>query len=164
MIGLVLTTTSMGALIPILDDAGVADKPFGAFAFGAGALGEFAPIIAITVLLIGDNPWTEGLWLGAFVVVAVALVLVASRPTPPRFDALISRHLATYGQLPVRVAVLLLALDAVPRLRARRRSVARELHRRDPLPADAPRAVSARLVEPRCGRSGSASRSRSSSS
>ena len=48
LIGLVLTTTSMGALIPILDDAGVADKPFGAFAFGAGALGEFAPIVAIT--------------------------------------------------------------------------------------------------------------------
>ena len=110
LIGLVLTTTSMGALIPILDDAGVADKPFGAFAFGAGALGEFAPIVAISVLLIGDNPWSEGLWLGAFVVVAFALVLIASRPTPPKFDALISRHLATYGQLPVRVAVLLLAM------------------------------------------------------
>ena len=82
----------------------------GAFAFGAGALGEFAPIVAISVLLIGDNPWSEGLWLGAFVVVAFVLVVIASRPTPPKFDALISRHLATYGQLPVRVAVLLLAL------------------------------------------------------
>src|SRR5262245_16204540 len=109
LVGLVLTTTSMGALIPILDDAGVAETPFGAYAFGAGALGEFAPIIAITVLLIGDNPWSEGLWLGAFVVIAVALVFVASRPTPPRLDALIQRHMATYGQLPVRVAVLLIA-------------------------------------------------------
>ena len=59
MIGLVLTTTSMGALIPILDNAGVSDKPFGAW-FGAGALGEFAPIIAISVLLIGDNPGAKG--------------------------------------------------------------------------------------------------------
>jgi Kef-type K+ transport system membrane component KefB len=109
IVGLVLTTTSMGALLPILDDAGVTDKPFGTFTLAAGAIGEFAPIVAITVLLVGDNPWTEALLLCAFVAIALALAVVATRPTPPKIDALISRHLSTYGQLPVRVAVVLLA-------------------------------------------------------
>jgi Kef-type K+ transport system membrane component KefB len=109
LIGLVLTTTSMGALIPILRDAGETDSPFGAFALAAGAVGEFGPIVAIAILLIGDNPLSEVLWLSAFVVVVLGLAFVATRPQPPKVDALISRQLTTYAQLPVRFAVLLLA-------------------------------------------------------
>jgi len=110
MIGLVLTTTSLGSLIPILSDTGLLEKPFGTFTLAAGAMGEFGPVVAITLLLVGDNPLSEALWLSAFVFVAVGLGYVASRPQPPRFDALISRHLTTSSQLPVRIAVLLLAL------------------------------------------------------
>jgi Kef-type K+ transport system membrane component KefB len=109
LIGLVLTTTAMGALVPILNDAGQTRRPFGAFALAAGAVGEFGPIVAIAILLAGDNPLIEALWLGAFVLAALALAFVASRPQPRRVDALMLRQTTTYGQLPVRLAVLLLA-------------------------------------------------------
>ena len=110
LIGLVLTTTSMGALVPILRDANVIDRPFGRFTLAAGSVGEFAPILAITLLLVGDNPLQEALWLGAFVAAALLLALVATRPQPPRMDEVISRHLTTSSQLPVRIAMFLLAV------------------------------------------------------
>ncbi|MGH8977019.1 MAG: cation:proton antiporter [Acidimicrobiia bacterium] len=109
LIGLVLTTTAMGALVPILNDAGQTRRPFGAFALAAGAIGEFGPIVAIAVLLAGDNPLIEALWLAAFVLAALALAFVATRPQPRQVDALLIRQTTTYGQLPVRLAVLLLA-------------------------------------------------------
>jgi Kef-type K+ transport system membrane component KefB len=109
LIGLVLTTTAMGALVPILNDAGQTRRPFGAFALAAGAIGEFGPIVAIAVLLAGDNPLIEALWLAAFILAALALAFVATRPQPRQVDALLIRQTTTYGQLPVRLAVLLLA-------------------------------------------------------
>jgi Kef-type K+ transport system membrane component KefB len=109
LVGLVLTTTSMGALLPILHDANVLSRPFGTFTLAAGAIGEFGPIVAITLLLAGDNPWTEAVWLGAFVGVALILAFFATRPQPLRIDELIARHLSTSSQLPVRVAIALLA-------------------------------------------------------
>jgi Kef-type K+ transport system membrane component KefB len=110
IIALALTTSALGVLMPILRDAHVLTRPFGACALAAGAAGEFGPIIAITLLLVGDNPWTEALWLVAFVAIALVLAFFATRPQPPRFDAIIARHLTTSSQLPVRVAVLLLAV------------------------------------------------------
>jgi Kef-type K+ transport system membrane component KefB len=110
MIGLVLTTSTLGALVPILRDAGALSRPFGRYTLAAGAVGEFAPIIAVTLLFAGDRPARQALWLGAFVVIALVIAFVATRPQPPRFDEIISRHLTTASQLPVRVALLLLAV------------------------------------------------------
>src|SRR5262245_35544882 len=71
MIGLCLTTTALGVLVPMMHDRGLGNTAFGRYVMGAGTLGEFAPIIAVTILLTGDQPFREVLLLAAFIVVAV---------------------------------------------------------------------------------------------
>ncbi len=46
----------------------------------------------------------------AFIVVAVTTVLLASRAQPPRVVALLTRHMESSAQLPVRVALLMILL------------------------------------------------------
>ena len=113
LIGLVLTTTAIGTLLPILRDREILPTRFGVLTLGAGAVGEFAPILAITLLLTGDNPAEEGLLLVAFVLVALGAAWVAARPQPPAVVASLHRNIRTSAQLPVRIAVLLLAVMIV---------------------------------------------------
>ena len=110
LIGLVLTTTAIGTLLPILRDRDILPTHFGVLTLAAGAVGEFGPILAITLLLTGDNPAEEGALLVAFVLVALGAAYVASRPQPPGFVQTFHRTLRTSSQLPVRIAVLLLVL------------------------------------------------------
>jgi len=110
LIGLVLTTTAIGTLLPIFRDRGILATRFGVFAVAAGAVGEFGPILAITLLFSGDNPAKESLLLVAFVVVALGAAYVASRPQPPAVVESLQRNIRTSAQLPVRIAVLLLVL------------------------------------------------------
>ncbi|MFE6489728.1 cation:proton antiporter, partial [Streptomyces sp. NPDC057757] len=53
--GLVLTTTALGTILPILRDSGELPTPFGSLVMATGAVGEFGPIIAIAVLLSGNS-------------------------------------------------------------------------------------------------------------
>jgi len=71
-------------------------------------VGEFAPIVAIAVLLDGRNPETTSFLLFVFVVVAVAASVVAARPHPPRLIRFLHRHVYSSAQLPVRISVLLI--------------------------------------------------------
>ena len=113
LIGLVLTTTAIGTLLPILRDRDVLPTQFGVLTVAAGAVGEFGPIIAITLLLSGSSPVKEGALLVAFVLVALGAAYVASRPQPPTVVQTLHRHVRTSAQLPVRIAVLLLAIMAL---------------------------------------------------
>jgi Kef-type K+ transport system membrane component KefB len=108
LIGLALTTTAFGTLLPMLQDRGVLATPIAPYILAAGAAGEFGPIIAITLTLSGGNPALEGLLLIGFVVVALAAAFVATRPQPPRVVETLRRHSQTSSQLPVRVVMLLL--------------------------------------------------------
>jgi Kef-type K+ transport system membrane component KefB len=108
LIGLVLTTTAFGTILPMLQDRGVLDTPFGPYILAAGAVGEFGPIIAITLTLSGGNPALEGLLLVGFVLVALGAAYVATRPQPPVVVEALRRHSRTSAQLPVRVVMLLL--------------------------------------------------------
>jgi Kef-type K+ transport system membrane component KefB len=107
LVGLVLSTTAIGTLLPIVRDAGLLDSRFGTYLLAAGSVGEFGPIVAIALLLTTDNPLKTTLFLGAFVVVTLAAVALALRPRSERMERLLSHHLHTSVQLPVRVVVLL---------------------------------------------------------
>jgi Kef-type K+ transport system membrane component KefB len=103
-----LTTTAIGTLLPILRDGGELTTRFGRNVLAAGAVGEFGPIVLLSVLLsrsgtIGGQP----LLLIAFVVIAAAACAVALRARPPYLVALFARTLHTTSQLPVRVSLLL---------------------------------------------------------
>ena len=110
MIGLALTTTALGTLLPMMSDRDEVHTRFGGFVLAIGAAGEFLPVCAIALLLTASNPFAEGLLLVVFVVLAAASIAVALRPTPPRIALLLRRHVESSAQLPVRIAVLLISL------------------------------------------------------
>ena len=107
LIGLALTTTALGTLLPMLRDADALESEFGALILAVGTVGEFLPIVAIALLLTSDNPGATALLLVVFIVLAVGATLVATRARSPRVVGLMQRHLNSSAQLPVRVAVLM---------------------------------------------------------
>ncbi|MGC2402554.1 MAG: cation:proton antiporter [Acidobacteriaceae bacterium] len=116
-IALALATTAMGTFMPMLRDAGRLDSKFGAFVLAAGAVGEFAPIIGVSLVLTHENaPEKQAALLVGFVVVAVGVALVALSLRPPRILNLLERGLHSSTQLPICISLLLLiSLDQVSR-------------------------------------------------
>jgi Kef-type K+ transport system membrane component KefB len=112
IVGLALTSTALGTLLPMLSDTGVLETKFGALVLGVGTVGEFGPIVAVAVLLTRKDPVITSALLVLFVVVAVICALLATRRQPPRLVALLRRHLHSSAQLPVRISVLLVVLLA----------------------------------------------------
>jgi Kef-type K+ transport system membrane component KefB len=108
-LGLALTTTALGALLPILRDSGMSGGRFGTRIMAIGSVGEFGPVLVIAVVFTHRNPGTTALLLLVFVVAAVAAAVLAARPLSPRLLRLLRRHLNSSVQLPIRIAVLLLA-------------------------------------------------------
>lgn len=111
LVAVALTTTAIGALLPILRDAGELTRQFGTLTLAAGAMGEFGPLLLLSLVPLTAEQTFEGnaLVLVAFVAIAVAAAVVAVRVQPPRFVVMLRRHLHMTSQLPVRLAVLLTA-------------------------------------------------------
>jgi Kef-type K+ transport system membrane component KefB len=110
VVALCLTTTALGTLLPMLHDNGVLRTPLGPSILSVGAIGEFGPIVAVAVLLTDRDARLTFLLLALFVVVAVIAALLATMVHPPRFIALMRKHLHSTAQLPVRISVLLVVL------------------------------------------------------
>jgi Kef-type K+ transport system membrane component KefB len=110
VIGLCLTTTALGTLLPILRDEGEVGNPYGTRILAIGAAGEFGPIVAIAVLLSTDAPATSVLMLTAFTVIAVLAIAFSHKPLPKRVQKVLHRTMRTSGQLVVRLALVVLAL------------------------------------------------------
>jgi Kef-type K+ transport system membrane component KefB len=107
IVGLALTTTTLGTLLPILGDAGVLKTTFGADTIAIGTVGEFGPIVAVAVLLAHKDPVASVAVLLAFVAIAVVAALLATKAHQPKLVALLKRHLNSSSQLPVRASILL---------------------------------------------------------
>jgi Kef-type K+ transport system membrane component KefB len=105
--GSAMATTAMGTLIPILRDAGDLRTRWGTYMLGAGAMGEFGPILLVTLILSTGHPLNEALLLIGFVVLAVLTGVVAVR-SAVRGWPLLERTLESSSQLAVRLAVLLI--------------------------------------------------------
>jgi Kef-type K+ transport system membrane component KefB len=106
-LGLAFATTAVGTLLPILKDAGDTQTRFGTFILAAGAIGEFGPIVGVSLLLAGDNPAHTMVLLGMFVVIAAIGIALAMQPRRGRVLRLIGETLTTSAQLAVRVAILI---------------------------------------------------------
>jgi Kef-type K+ transport system membrane component KefB len=83
------------------------ESPFGRILLASGTIGEFAPVVAVTVLLGTLSPGIEAVLLIFFVALTLAVAVAASRPQPPAFVDAVQRHLGTSTQLPVRFVLLL---------------------------------------------------------
>ncbi len=101
-----MATTAIGTLLPILRDAGELRTRFGTLLLAAGAIGEFGPILLLTLFLSTDEPVKQAVILLAFVALAVLTGLFAVRSTGRRWHVL-ERTLESSSQLAVRLIVLL---------------------------------------------------------
>ncbi|WP_327355917.1 cation:proton antiporter [Streptomyces sp. NBC_01304] len=109
-IGVALTSTALGTVLPVLRDAGDLSSRFGSVMMAFGAVGEFGPIIAMALLLSGRSPGKSTVLLALFALLTAAAVFWALRPRPPWFSNVIAKTLHSSAQFAVRFVVLLLAL------------------------------------------------------
>lgn len=109
VIGIALSSTALGTLMPILRDARELNTPFGQVVTAVGAVGEFLPLIAISVFLsTRTTPVAAAVLLG-FVLLAVLAILLARRLPHGRLHSLIRATIHTSEQFGVRFVLLLIA-------------------------------------------------------
>lgn len=108
-VGVALCSTALGTLMPMLRDAGELRTPFGLAVGAVGAVGEFGPLLAISLFLSGRKPLTAALVLIAFAAIAGAAIWFAARGGHERFHGIVRATLHTSGQFAVRFVVLVIA-------------------------------------------------------
>ena len=109
-IGLALTTTALGTLLPILHDNDMLGGKFGRYVLAAGAVGELFPIVAISLFLTKRNQFVA---IGSILAVAAAALLLTTIPRllgPKRMHALIVQGQRATAQATLRWSVVLLVL------------------------------------------------------
>ena len=108
-IGLAMSTTAVGVLVPILRDENELKSNFGRFVFSAGVLGEFAPL---TILAIFFNPvhnnFSSILIVIFFIIIALSILFAVKRWQPPYIVNLMRKTMNNSGQLALRLSILLL--------------------------------------------------------
>ena len=109
IIAIALSSTALGTLIPILRDAGELGSPFGKATTAMGAVGEFGPLVAISIFLGTRSPGVSTLVLALFVSITGVAIFVAVRMQHGHLHRLVSASLHTSGQFAVRVVIFTLA-------------------------------------------------------
>lgn len=105
-VGSAMATTAIGTLIPILSDADELKTRFGTYLLGAGAMGEFGPILLITLVFSTKSAAANAGILVLFVALAVAAGILAVRSVGRGWN-LFERTLETSSQLAIRSAVVM---------------------------------------------------------
>jgi Kef-type K+ transport system membrane component KefB len=107
-IGLALTTTALGTLLPILQDNNMLGGKFGRNVIAAGAVGELFPIVAISLFLTKRSQYIALASLLAVVVAALLLTVVPRLLGERRMKALIDQGRRATAQTTLRWTVVLL--------------------------------------------------------
>ena len=107
-IGIALTSTALGTIMPVLRDSGDLRTPFGVAVIALGAIGEFGPLLAISLFLSGRSPLVAALVLIGFAIVAAAGIWLATRDVRHAVHRAITATLHTSGQFGVRLVVLVI--------------------------------------------------------
>jgi Kef-type K+ transport system membrane component KefB len=110
LIAIILCSTSLGVLVPVLKDAGQISSSFGQLVVAAGTIADFGAVILLSIFFSGEGGIGSTLLLiGALVLLAIvvfAAVRSAERTSLIRDDLL--RLQDTTAQIRVRAAVVLL--------------------------------------------------------
>ena len=109
-IGLALTTTALGTLLPILHDHHMLSGDFGRYVLAAGAVGELFPIVAISLFLTGRGEFVAIASILAVGVIAILLTLVPRIIGPARVRAVIRQGRRATSQTTLRWSIVLLLL------------------------------------------------------
>ena len=109
-IGLALTTTALGTLLPILQDNKMLDGKFGRYVLAARAVGELFPIVAISLFLTKREQFIA---IGSLLAVGVVALLLTAAPRligERRLRALIKQGARATAQSTLRWSIVLLVL------------------------------------------------------
>ncbi len=79
--GSAMATTAIGTLIPIITDAGEMRTRFGTYLLGAGAVGEFGPILIVTLVLTTTTAKNFEILI-VFIALSLAAAFIAVRAVP----------------------------------------------------------------------------------
>lgn len=107
-IAIALTSTALGTLLPVIRDRGELEGRFGTFFMGAGAWGEFGPIIAMSVLLSTKSSFAAIVSLLIFGAIACLLAILPATLAGDRVRQLLDRGHTTSSQTALRFTMLLL--------------------------------------------------------
>lgn len=110
-LAIVLSATSLGLVVPVLKDAGVAERPLGQFTIAGASIADFGAVILLSLFFSESEGDTASklITLGLFVLVIAAIsaaLLRAGRSM--RIDSVLVRLQDTTAEIRVRVAVALL--------------------------------------------------------
>ena len=109
LVGVALTTTALGTLVPVLADARLLPTPFGRTVLGSGVAGEFWPIVVISVFLTGVyGAFKEIVLLLVFGAIVAGASATALRARPPHVVRVLQHTMHTTGQAAVRLSVFVL--------------------------------------------------------
>jgi Kef-type K+ transport system membrane component KefB len=111
LFGLATTTSALGIIVPILRDREDMDSPFARAAVAMATVGELAPILIASIIVIdlGNPKPIDIILLVSLVAGVIAATYLATRMTPPAFVTYLRAQIQTTAQLPIRLASLLLA-------------------------------------------------------
>ncbi|MBN9185349.1 MAG: cation:proton antiporter [Microbacterium sp.] len=109
ILGIALASTALGTLLPILRDANELRTPFGRSVGALGAVGEFGPLVAISLFLGSRTPGVATIVLAVFVAIAAGAVWYALRVPQGALHRFVGSTLHTSGQFAIRVVFLILA-------------------------------------------------------
>ncbi|MBU6244223.1 MAG: cation:proton antiporter [Actinomycetales bacterium] len=109
-VALALTSTALGTLLPVLRDAGELRTPFGTLFMGAGAWGEFGPILAMALLLGSRSHFAAIASLLGFALIAAVVATLPRRLMNDEVRRLLEVGHHTSAQTALRLTMLMIVL------------------------------------------------------
>jgi Kef-type K+ transport system membrane component KefB len=110
LVGIILMATSLGLIVPILEDAGVADRPVGQFAIAGASLGELTPVVLLSLFFSGRmTSISSKLLLLSLLGVLVVLVVIGTLRIERSMwiTRMINKLADTSAQIRIRLSMLL---------------------------------------------------------
>jgi Kef-type K+ transport system membrane component KefB len=116
LVGIALSATSLGIVIPVLKDAGQVDTPFGQLVVASASIAEIATIVLLSLFFSGEASGigVKLLLLGLFGLFVVAVgVAVVGAERSMRISAALLRLQDTTAEIRIRGSFLLLTVFVV---------------------------------------------------
>lgn len=110
-LAIALSATALGLVVPILKDAGVAEKPIGQVAIASATVADFGAVILLSLLFSeSEGGAASKLIAAAFFVLVIAATgfSLARAGRSMRLDAVLTRLQDTTAEIRVRIAIVLL--------------------------------------------------------
>lgn len=108
LVAVALSTTAFGILAPILRDRGELNTDFGKYMLATAAVGEFVPLMFISLVVIPANDtFLHTLFMVTFIVFSLAVANIALQMRSSPLIEKLKHTMQSSGQLPVRICILL---------------------------------------------------------